>query len=346
MKAVLKGYGAVLVKHRLHWRARWRHSLARRWLHAWCKELLGMLPPALAGRITRRGATQLLDWPLPEHAQDTRPAVLLLAEHQVMLQHIALPLTAARNLNEVLIYEIDKYTPYPPGQVHFVARVLQRHATHADIELVAVARTALDAMLQACRARDLQLLAIDVVTRDAQRLGIDLLPAGSETRRSSPGQLNRWLGLGCLLSVVALGAAYLDRRQATVVAMQQAVNEQRQAVRTVQQLRQFLDSTEGAAHYLGRLKAQQPTLTAVLADLSACLGNDTWVERLQLEDSVRVTVAGQSTHASDLLNAVKGCNTLEDARFQGVILADKASGRDRFAISAQLKEADHAPTHP
>lgn len=346
MKAVLKRYGAALVKHRLHWRARWRRSVARRWLDAWYKELLGMLPSALAERITRRAATQLLDWPLLERAQDNRPAVLLLAEHQVMSQRISLPLAAARNLNEVLAYEIDKYTPYPPGQVHFVARVLQRHATHAYIELVAVARTALDAMLQACRARDLQLIAIDVVTRDGQRLGIDLLPADSETRRSSPGQLSRWLGLGCVLSVVALGAACLERRQATIVAMQQAVNEQRQAAGTVQQLRQALDTTVGAAHYLTSLKTQHPTFTAVLADLSACLGEDTWVERLQLEDGVHVTVSGQSAHASDLLNAMKGCNTLEDARFQGVILADKASGRDRFAISARLKEVDHAPTHP
>ncbi len=346
MNALFKRYAITLTRHRLHLRAQWRRSTARRWLHAWLEELLAMLPATLAGRLTRRDASQLLGWPLPDHCQASRPVVLILAEHQVMRQHLSLPLAATRNLDEVLAYEIDKYTPYPADQVHFVARVVHRHATHADIELVAVARAALASMLQACRARDLQLTAIDVTTREGKRLGIDLLPEGSETWHSSPGRLDRWLWLGCVLSLVALAAACLDRRQATVAAMQQTVNEQRLAVRAVQQLRQTLDTTVGATHYLAGLKVQRPTLTALLADISACLGNDTWVERLQLEDGVHVTLAGQSSHASELLNAMKDCHTLEHARFQGVILADKATGHDRFVISAQLKEAAHAPAQP
>ncbi|MFR0713487.1 type II secretion system protein GspL [Enterobacterales bacterium BD_CKDN230030183-1A_HGKHYDSX7] len=346
MSTLLRRYSALLLRYRLHAQARWRHSVLRQWLLAWRDELLGMLPRALAERIGRRDAIQLLCWPLPQRCQTNRPALLMLAEHQVMRQHISLPLAAARNLNEVIAYEIDKYTPYPADQVHFVARVLQRQPQHADIELVAIAHTALAAMLQDCRARGLQLLAVDVMGRDQKPLGIDLLPAGSDTLRSSPGSLNRWLWLGCILGVVALATAYVDRRQATIAFMQQTVDTQRQAVREVEQLRQTLDTTVGAEHYLAGLRTQRPTATALLADLSTCLGDDTWVDRLQLEDGVQLTLSGQSTHASDLLKAMRHCQTLEHPRFQGVILADKTTGHDRFAISAQLKEASHAPAQP
>ena len=137
-------------------KARWASSIARRWLKAWLAELLGMLPPAIAARLGKGAAEQLLPWPLPEHCEPGRPAILLLSAHQVMQQRISLPIAATRNLKEVLTYEVDKYMPYTADQVHFVARVIARRPPNAEIEMVAVAQDALAPMLATCREHGVQ----------------------------------------------------------------------------------------------------------------------------------------------------------------------------------------------
>lgn len=326
-------------------KARWASSIARRWLKAWLAELLGMLPPAIAARLGKGAAEQLLSWPLPEHCEPGRPATLLLSAHQVMQQRISLPIAATRNLKEVLIYEVDKYMPYTADQVHFVARVIARRPPNAEIEMVAVAQDALAPMLATCRERGVQVTAVDATTLSGTRLHVDLLPAGTGTALSRPAALDRWLWLGCLACTVALAAAYLDRRQDVLASMQKEVAAQRLDVQRVQQLRQALDDTLGASTYLATLKAQRPTLALLLADLSTCLGEDTWVEHLEVSDGSQVSFSGQSKRASALITQVKACRTLRDAQFQGIIQADKATGRERFSISAQLgQEAPHAST--
>ncbi|WP_414157107.1 type II secretion system protein GspL [Pseudomonas sp. BNK-15] len=328
------------------YQARWRASRARYWLSAWRAELLGMLPQAVAARLGNGNTPQVLPWPLPADCQHSQPAVLLLPASHVLTQHIELPVAATRNLMQVLAYEIDRYTPYTADQVHFVARVAQRRAPQAQVELVAIARSTLDTLLVACGEQGVHLVGIDALDTRGERLMIDLLPAESARTRSRPGQLGRWLWLGHATCCVMLGAAWLERRQGEVQAMQREVAAQREAAQQVQHLRQALDTTLGASTYLASLKAQRPTVTALLADLTACVGDDTWIEQLEVSDGTQVTLTGQSERTSALLAQVKTCTTLEHAQFKGIIQADKTTGRERFSITAQLsQEVPHAPAH-
>lgn len=346
MSRLLERFLPALAAQHAEWHARWADSLGRRWLKAWRVELVSMLPPALAARLRNDATEQLLPWPLPTQCAPGRPAILLLSAHQVMQQRISLPIAAARNLKEVLTYEVDKYMPYTADQVHFVARVVRRQPPSAEVELVAVARAALTLMLDTCRERGVQVMAIDATNAAGERLQVDLLPADTGTARSRPAALDRWLWLGCLACTVALAAAYLDRRQGVLDAMQRELGAQRLEVQRVQQLRQSLDDTLGASTYLASLQAQRPTLTRVLADLSACLGDDTWVDHLEVRDGAQLTLSGQSTRASALITRVKACPTLREAQFQGIIQTDKTTGRERFSLSALLsQEGPHASTH-
>lgn len=320
------------------WHTGWLNSSVRRWVGAWVTELVEMLPPALTARMGTRNVDQVVTWPLPVDCQPGRPTFLLLAPTQVMAQRISLPLAAIRNLREVLTYEIDKYTPYTADQVHFVARVLHRHASSADVQLVAIARTALQTMIAACRERGLHLLALDAQGVDGERLRIDLLPPGTRRVLARSARLDRWLWVGCCVATLALAAAYLERRQAEVQAMQREVAVQRNAVQHLLELRNTLDTTLDASAYLARLKAQRPSLSWLLADLTLCLGRDTWVEHLQVHANGQVTFTGQSAQASALPTQLKGCQTFVDARFQGAILVDQAGNRDQFTISAQLTQ--------
>ncbi|WP_447554376.1 type II secretion system protein GspL [Vreelandella sp. EE22] len=315
----------------------WRESALRRWLHLWLGELAGVLPPAMAARF-QRDDIQRLTWPLPEAIDTERPAVLVLGAGQVMAQRIPLPAAATRQLHRVLQYELDKYTPYPAQHVHFVARVVSKQAGQAQVELVAIARERLDEILTACHERGLHLTRLDAEDATGARRGIDLLPASARKGAKRSGSLNRWLWVSGLALCVAIASLYVHQQKQLVSRMQDEVANQREQVQRLQALREQLDATVGASRYLAKLKAERPTVSRLLVELTECLGDESWISQLEVQDGVNVTFSGQSPRASALIAQVQTCPSLEQVQFQGIIRPDDVTGFERFSIGARLKQ--------
>jgi general secretion pathway protein L len=152
--------------------------------------------------------------------------------------------------------------------------------------------------------------------------------------------VSRALAVGCVSLLIALMLTALSLRQSNVERMQQEVAEQRHQVDALERSRRELTDTQGASSYLARLKTAQPTLTALLAELSVCLGDDTSLEQLEVHDSGDVSLSGQSLRASALINRARDCHSLVDPRFQGVIQPDAQTAKERFSLVAQLKSLD------
>jgi general secretion pathway protein L len=270
---------------------------------------------------------------------------LLLPANTVLIQHLSVPLLATRNLREVLGFELDKHTPFNATELYFDARVISRDKRQAKVVLVAILRERLQAILDHCEQQGLVLQAVDVRDTQGTPLSIDLLPSHAQPRQRTGNRVDRWLLAICAALLLGCMLLWLNARQTLLNDMQNSVAEQRQQVAQLQRLRSELLNTRGAAHYLAQRKLAQPALTQVLADLTDCLGADTWLEQLEVSDSGEVTLTGQSASASDLINRVKGCHSLVDAQFQGIIQPDADTGKDHFSLRAHLrKEAADAPS--
>ena len=319
---------------------RWRGSLLQQGWRLWLKELRSCLPAWL---LAHEPPERSYHWPLtapvgpvPEPVRQ----VLLLAPSTVLVQSLQLPLAAARNLTAVVGYELDRFTPFDAEQLYFVARQERRSATHLEVTLVAIQRSRLDQILLDCAALGLHPHQVDV-----PGLGIDLLPAPLRPRQRATGKgLQRSLPWLCGALVIAAMLLWLNDRQRVLEVMHASVLQQKQQVAQVQQLRQQLLNTRGAANYLIRRKAAQPPLAALLNELTNCLPADTWIDQLEITDGAEVSFAGQSAKASALITRIKACRSLENARFEGVIQPDAQTGKDQFALRAHLhQEAADAP---
>lgn len=318
----------------------WHASPAQRLWQAWRDELLGMLPGRWRERLTGGTPMQVLHWPLDEPAAGPAPRLLVLPRSEVLVQTLSLPLAAARDLNNVLGFELDKYTPYRADQVSFCAQVLGQGSSTLKVRLVVIVRERLERILADCAGFNLQ--GVDV--RDGERLGVDLLPEALRPKRERGGRLNQGLMLACAGLLLAVMVLWLQSRQALLVEMQAQVRAQQAQIGQLQQVRETLANTQGAARYLIQRKAAQPALASVIADLSHCLPEGTWLEQLELDDGGQVTLTGQSTQASALIGQLKQCHSLDDPQFQGVIQPDSETGKDHFSLRAHLhQEAAHAP---
>lgn len=327
---------------------RWQSSPGPRWLQAWLRELHGLLPAPVRARLATAPRLQRLDWPLPTRPERSRAAVLVLPASEVMAQTISLPTAALADLQQVLGFEIERYTPLAREQVHFTARVLQRDSERATVLLVAISRERLAAMLAQCHASGVRVHSVDALGSEGQPLAVDLLPVAQRLPASRGAWVNRLGGLVAVLLLAALMLTLLDQRQARVERMTAAVDQQRQHVAELAKTRRELTDTQGAASYLTRLKTARPTLTVLLTELSRCLGDDSWLQQLEVRDNGEVSLSGESRHASALISRVRDCHSLQEPRFQGVIQPDAHSGNEHFSLVAQLRPeaADAPPPQP
>ncbi|PIB51899.1 general secretion pathway protein GspL [Pseudomonas sp. 2588-5] len=316
----------------------WRGSLLQQGWRVWLSELRACVPSWLA---RQEPPEQVHHWPLaaPVAASSTRQ-VLMLAADAVLVQRVQLPLAAGRNLSAVVGYELDRYTPYEADQLYFVAHQERRTSTHLEVTLVAILRERLDQILVDCAG-----LGLHPHRVDAAHLGIDLLPAPLRPRQRPAGMgLQRSLPWLCGALLIAAMLLWLNDRQRVIDAMHASVQQQKAQVAEVHALRQQLLNTRGAAQYLTRRKLAQPPLAALLNDLTTCLPADTWLDQLDVKDG-EISLSGQSAKASALITRIKGCRSLENAQFEGVIQPDARTGKDQFALRAHLRqEAADAPT--
>lgn len=337
--------GARLELLARHWRG---SPVQRLWL-LWLDELRACLPVRIRQWLVEEAPVQCHEWPLTAPLAglqaDARQR-LLLPSSAVMIQRLQLPLAAARDLASVVGYELDRYTPFPRDQLYFVAREDGRSAGVVQVTLVAVVRERLDRILTECAALGLTPGAVDVRNGDGSALGVDLLPESLRPAQARTGRgWQRKLAWLCGGLLIALMVLWLQDRQQLLEQMQATVQAQKGQVAQVQQLRQALTNTRGAAHYLAQRKAAQPTMAALLSELTACLPQDTWVDQLEVDDSADVSFSGQSAKASALIARLKACHSLENPQFQGVIQPDTDTGKDHFSLRAHLhQEAADAPT--
>jgi general secretion pathway protein L len=329
---------ASLNAHAYRLKRSWEKGRLRSLLHLWLIELEELLPANVRAKLRTTVRTQVLSWPLPNDFDPLRPSVLLLPVSQTMAQQLTLPLAATRDLDSVLGFEIDKYTPFPADQVYFTARIQRKTATHAQVLLVAVQRDRLNTIIAACAAQKVKLRRIDAVDRQNERMGVDLLPADHAIARPALSRIHLSLWLTVFALLLGTMIAVLHKHERLVADMESQVALQRTEAAELDDLRRALNSTQSAARYLSTLKTMRPTRSALIAELSHCLDSDSWIENLEIAQNDQLSFSGLSKKASSLIGQLKACPSLEGVQFQGVIQPEAQSGNERFSIVSRVKQ--------
>ncbi len=279
--------------------------------------------------------------------EDLRVA-LLLPEPLVLRRTLHLPSAARDNLFQVVGFEMDRQTPFSLAQVYYAVREPGAPAARGrfQVELVAAARATLDPLLARLRAQGISADAVDVAQAD-DRLGVNLLPPEQVPRRAHPRRrLNLILGTAAGLLLLLAGGEWLHNRQAALAQMQAEVADMRGEAREVAALRQQLQDNAGAAGFLAERKQDAVGMLGILADATTRLPQGTWLERFSVDHTGQIGMQGQSRQAAKLLDALKDSQVITDAAFQGSIQPDPTTGKERFYLTAKVKQPVASKTTP
>jgi general secretion pathway protein L len=149
-------------------------------------------------------------------------------------------------------------------------------------------------------------------------------------------------GAVALLAIAMMLWQLLDNRDRAAQALQARADREAVAARAVSlQRQQLVDLVEGRA-FLDRMRNGRPTAIEVLDALARRLPDNTYLEKLAIEND-RLLLIGLSSEASALVGRLEGARPWRSPALTGALQPDPRSGRDRFTLTADLAIAPSAP---
>jgi general secretion pathway protein L len=337
----------------------WRTALAAwlpaRWqaLFGWARDRLLLVGEGDGFQLRLERAGEILDLghlpPPPPDATDDPlapvlgpqivdlPRWLVLPANSGLRRRMLMPAAAVDRLRDVLRFEIERQTPFEAGNVVFDALLLGRRPDgQADVELIVVPKASFDAALAAIGPLAATLAGVDIAGAAGAPVGVNLLPAERRVRIADP-----WRGWNWALAAVAVLAfavglwQLLDNRRAAAGLLEQQVASRADAARRVTlQRQQLTDAVQGTA-FLDRARSGRPTNVEILDELSRRLPDNTYLEKLAIEDD-HVLLIGLSTDASALVPGLEGSPLWKSPALTGALQPDPRTRRDRFTLTAEL----------
>lgn len=266
------------------------------------------------------------------------PRWLVLPAASGLRRQLVLPMAAADRLRDVVAFEIDRQTPFTADAVAFDARVLERRDSDGQIvvELVVVPADTLAMQQHALGALAGNLAGIDIASADGSPLDVNLLPPAQRRQQVDPWRLWNWLlALIAIVVIVAMLWQVLDNRnRAEQVLQAQANREAIQARKVSLQRQQLVDLVQGRI-YLDQRRNSRPTSIEVLDALARRLPDNTYLEKLALEDD-RMLLIGLSSEAAALVAKLEGAKAWRSPALTGALQPDPRTGRDRFTLTGDI----------
>ena len=260
---------------------------------------------------------------------------------RALRRELNLPAAAEDKLRQVLAFEMDRQTPFKADQVYFDFNVVHRDAAAKTlkIDLHVVPRAQLDQELAALAALGIALDGVDCwrSSPGSGRAGLNLLPRERRVKRVNQRlRLNLALGAAAILLFVVAGMLLLSNRQSALDTMTAEVEKAKVEAKQTSILAKRLKDNTASSSYLYRLKRDTTPMTTMLADLTKRLPDDTFLERLTVDEKGKVEVQGQSDNANKLIEGLQKSEVLDNASFIGTVQPDARTRKDRFTMNFQL----------
>ena len=267
--------------------------------------------------------------------------VLSVPEEQVLRKTLDLPLASESSLEELLFFELDRQTPFKPDQVQYDFTVVERDraAQRLRVELVVATRDIVDKVVEQASAWGLAAAAVTVSSGEGvagQRIN---LLSRDDRAAAARGGRSVVPALVLLLAVLSAVAIYLPLKEQSraAAAAERMLADTRVAAEEAARLRDELERIVKASGFLAERKQSAPMMTAVLADLTRALPDETWLFELQMRGG-ELRARGYSPAAASVLEIVERNPVFQGARFASPVTRVPGIDRERFDLTFSLSK--------
>lgn len=274
---------------------------------------------------------------------DKARLVFRLTHQDAVSKELTFPLAAAENLQQVIAYELDRFTPFNKDQVYFAIKLLEKNKQTGLVRLMLVLspKDKLDALIEELSPLNMppSLIDYDPVSNDRETnpSHYNLLPESHRDKKVQwqsfvHGSLTALFFI--LLAVFLVLPLWLENQAVNKLREEIAVIEKEATV--VENLQAQIDTIIAQTKQLITKKQQSPPVVHILNSLSTLIKDDTWLNYLQYSDG-RLQIQGQSPAASALIAVLEGSDLFANARFVSPVTQDRMSGLERFQLTVDVK---------
>jgi len=270
--------------------------------------------------------------------------VLRLTGAQALARELVLPAAVKENLQQVIAYEMDRFTPFKPGQVYFSVKPLPAGTEQGQMRvlLVLALKTQLDHWYANLKAVGLTADLADfdaVVNKLEDKSGrYNLLPPELQKPESLLTRLI-YGGMAGLAVILALAALVLPVwfEYLAVNELEEKTKVLSKEAKKIETLQQEIDGIVAQAKQLVDEKTAAPAIVSMLETLSASIKDDTWLTFAQYADK-HWQIQGESPAASSLIGILEATDLFSNARFASPVTQDKSTDLERFQITFDVAD--------
>ena len=270
------------------------------------------------------------------------PVILRLSGQDAIQKILSLPVAAKENLNQVVAYELDRYTPFKAAQVYFAVKLLPaiNEPGQLSVMIVLTTKELLDGLYEDVKALGISPLFVDYEglpnNIENTDYNYNLLPEKLRQKTARLPQLIHYglISLCCLLllSVIAMPVWF---EYQTVERLRLKATSLEKDAKKVKVMQSSIDAVIDETNLLIKEKNATPGVLLMLTTLSTLIKDDTWLSYAQYSDG-HLQIQGESTTASTLIALLEESELFVNARFASPVTQDSISKLERFQITVDV----------
>lgn len=275
----------------------------------------------------------IAQYPHLEHAD----CILRLGQQQALVKKIYLPVAAQDNLQQVIRFELDRYTPFTAEQVYFSAAGLSKtEYGQLEVLLVITPQHLLDDILLKANSFKLFPAFVDCLGAESNDFTYNLLPQRFKQLENRFDQFIQWSLTSILIMLFSavLILPIWNEQQVVDLLGQQVKTLEKDNILVDRQQRE-IEAVKEQTQALINIKNEAPELVAVINELTNLLNNDTSLTSFQYSDK-KLQIQGLSPSASNLIGLLEASDYFSNVNFVSPLTQDKSTGKERFQISMDV----------
>jgi general secretion pathway protein L len=278
------------------------------------------------------GASELAELP---HSP-SKPAVLRLREGEVLAKTLVLPLAAERELDQALLFEMDRETPFKPEELYWNHRVLSadRQNGRLTVRLVLAPKAHLAPLLEPLGRAGVTPVRAEIA--DGPDAGF-WLPLDSDHRSVDRGRrpLLKPLAVCCALLALAAVATPFVRQSSTMSRLDRSLAAGRAAAAEADRLHGEIARLAGSADLIVKEREKVGQPLSVLAAATRVLPDSSYLTEMQLQQR-KLTMSGRSAAAARLIGAMAADSEFHNPTFAAPVTRIEALRQEIFTIVTEV----------
>jgi len=279
--------------------------------------------------------TAALNW-LNEHRLNGTDIILLIPANKVLQKPISLPLATKDNLHQVLVFEMDRKTPFTADHVYFDYLIEKKDVdkNQLHLQLFVTPKETIDLLLKTLNSWGIKPNAISI---EDNIKNINLLPVEQLSLKGNQQENKLTLILTTVIFCLFMAALYLPllKQGHALNKLEKAVSESRAIAVKVKDLREKKNKMFERSSFLISKRNDNTPVIEIINELTQLIPDDTWLTRFAITKG-EIQIQGESNTASSMIPIIESSNNFTGARFRSPVIRNNISKKDNFNLTAKL----------